>query len=442
VDHIDGEFGLDGRGGIDGHPIIEMALTELARVTGERRYLSLAARMLDLRGHGLLGDGRFGRAYWQDHEPIRVASEVAGHSVRQLYLDCGAVDVAAELGDDELLAAVQQRWHDMVRTRRYLTGGLGSRHKDEAFGDPYELPPDRAYAETCAAIASVMLAWRLLLATGEPGYADALERAAFNGVLPALSQSGTEFFYVNPLQRRSRRTYEPAGHGTRAPWQACACCPPNLMRLLSSFEQYVATADATGVQLHQYTNADVGARVGDADVVLSMRTDYPWHGRIAVNVVRTPDEPWTLSLRVPEWCDEALLGVAGDAPAKVGPGSVSHKRRWRAGDEVVLDLDLAVRVTEPDPRVDAVRGCVAFERGPLVYCIESVDLPEGSRLEDYRWDPTRPPLPQARPDLGHGVIGLSIPATIEPGDTASLPAIPYYAWANRGAGSMRVWLPR
>jgi DUF1680 family protein len=452
VDHIDREFGAAGRPGIDGHPVIEMALAELTRVTGERRYVSLAARMLDLRGHGLLGDGRFGRAYWQDHEPVRTATEVAGHCVRQLYLDSGAVDVAVELGDDDLLAAVQQRWHNMMRTRRYLTGALGSRHKDEAFGDPYELPPDRAYAETCAAIASVMLAWRLLLATGDSSYADAMERATLNAVLGALSRSGTEFFYVNPLQRRSHRTFESGGHASRAPWQACACCPPNLMRLLSSFQQYVATTDRTGVQLHQYMNADVATRVGDADVVLSMRTDYPWHGRITIHIVRTPDEPWTLSLRVPEWCESALLGVAGEPPAKVGAGSVSQERQWRAGDEVVLDLDLAIRVTEPDPRVDAVRGCVAFERGPFVYCVESADLPDGAVLEDYRWDPTRPTTTEPRPDLGEGVIGLTVPAIVDPvssgaqgsapGVAATLPAIPYYTWANRGVGGMRVWLPR
>ncbi|HET9291713.1 MAG TPA: beta-L-arabinofuranosidase domain-containing protein, partial [Actinomycetes bacterium] len=230
ADRIDKEFGPTGRDGVDGHPGIEMALVELTRVTGDGRYLSLAARILELRGRGLLGDGRFGAAYWQDHEPVRDAATVAGHAVRQLYLDCGAVDVAVELGDQELLDAVRRRWHDLLRTRTYLTGGMGSRHRDESFGDPYELPPDRAYAETCAAIASVMLGWRLLLATGEAGVADAIERAVYNGVLPGVSLTGTRFFYVNPLQRRTDRAAEPPGHGERAPWYPCACCPPNLMR--------------------------------------------------------------------------------------------------------------------------------------------------------------------------------------------------------------------
>ncbi|SNT60443.1 hypothetical protein SAMN05421812_11295 [Asanoa hainanensis] len=428
-------FAAEAPDAIDGHPGIEMALVELSRVCSEPRYLALAARMVDRRGHGLLGDGRFGPAYWQDHAPVRSAPEVAGHSVRQLYLDCGAVDVAVEQDDEELLAAVQRRWNDMVRTRRYLTGALGSRHRDEAFGDPYELPPDRAYAETCAAIASVMLAWRVLLATGEPGYADDIERAMYNGVLSGLSRSGTEFFYVNPLHRRTHRTFESDGHGRRRPWQACACCPPNLMRLLSSWRQYLATGDETGIQLHQYATASVRTD----DVELSVRTGYPWSGGVEVEVVRTPSAPWTLSLRVPGWCRDARLSVAKDEPpVQVATGYVHRTRAWQPGDRVTLDLALAVRRTEPDPRVDAVRGCVAFERGPIVYCVESVDLPAGFDVEDVRWDPDREAVAVPRPDLGDEVVGIDVP--VEPARTA--PLVPYYSWANRGAIGMRVWLPR
>ncbi|HET8788032.1 MAG TPA: beta-L-arabinofuranosidase domain-containing protein, partial [Actinomycetes bacterium] len=289
ADRIDKELGPGGRDGVDGHPGIEMALVELTRVTGDPRYLALAARMLDLRGKGLLGPGRFGAAYWQDHQPVREAATVAGHAVRQLYLDCGAVDVAVELEDQVLLDAVRRRWQDLVATRTYLTGGMGSRHRDESFGDPFELPPDRAYAETCAAIASVMLGWRLLLATGEAGYADAIERALYNGVLSGVSLDGTRFFYVNPLQRRTRRAWEPPGDGGRAPWYPCACCPPNLMRLLSSWERYVADADAGGVRLHQHATADVRAEVAGGPVRLSVRTGYPWEGRIAVEITETPE---------------------------------------------------------------------------------------------------------------------------------------------------------
>jgi hypothetical protein len=458
ADRIEREFGPAGREGVDGHPGIEMALVELTRVTGEPRYLALAARMLDLRGKGLLGEGRFGAAYWQDHQPVREAATVAGHAVRQLYLDCGAVEVAVELGDQGLLDAVERRWRDLVATRTYLTGGMGSRHRDESFGDPYELPPDRAYAETCASIAGVMLGWRLLLATGEAGYADAVERALYNGVLPGVSLTGTRFFYVNPLQRRTDRAWEPPGLGGRAPWYPCACCPPNLMRTLGAVEQHLATSDGGGVQLHQYASADLQAPVPGGTALLAVRTGYPWDGRVTVEVVEAPEGPWTLSLRVPGWCRSAVLsGPDADRPRPVAAGYAELSRSWRAGEVAVLELELPVRVTEPDPRVDAVRGCVAVERGPLVYCLESADLPPGTQLEELRWDPRREAVAVPRPDMGHGIVGVAVPVVRRPvagtapagegpaGDGAaglSAGAVPYFAWANRGAEAMRVWIPR
>jgi len=441
VDRIDREFGPGGRDGIDGHPGIEMALVELARTTGEQRYLRLAQRMIDLRGHGLIGGGRFGPSYWQDHSPVREAAEAAGHVVRQLYLDSGAVDVAVELGDEDLLAAVRRRWADLIRTRTYLTGGMGSRHKDEAFGDPFELPPDRAYTETCAAIAAVMLAWRLLLATGDVQYADAVERIVYNGVLPGLSLDGTGFFYTNPLQRRTHRAWEPAGDAGRRPWYPCACCPPNLMRTLSSWPQYLATADDDGVQLHQYATADVTAETGQGTVRLSVETDYPWDGAVAVRVQDAPEGPWTLSLRVPEWCGSASLRLDDEAPVPLPAGRHDCHRQWAPGDTVVLTLDLPVRVSEPHPRVDAVRGCAAVERGPLVYCLESVDLPDGTELEELRWDATRAPAELARAD-GDPVVRVAVPLAGDDVAGLTVAAVPYYAWANRGMGGMRVWIPR
>jgi uncharacterized protein len=444
ADRVDREFGPGGRSGIDGHPGIEMALVELTRATGEPRYLTLAARMLELRGQGLLGAGRFGSEYWQDHAPVRDAATVAGHAVRQLYLDAGAVDVAVELGDDDLLASVQRRWADMVATRTYLTGALGSRHRDEAFGDPYELPPDRAYAETCAAVASVMLSWRLLLATGEARYADAIERTMYNAVLPGISLSGTRFFYMNPLQRRTHRAAEGSGHGERTPWNACACCPPNVMRLLSSWQQYLATSHDTGLQIHQYASADIDADLAGGALRVSMRADYPREGRVTVHIDQTPDEAWVLSLRVPGWCHSgSLTDPVGTRPV-TGGTTVTIERRWAAGEVVVLDLDMPVRVTEPDPRVDAVRGCVAVERGPLVYCVESVDLPPATELEDLVWDADQEPVAVERTDLGEPAVGVDVTLRHRDGSAAPLRvgAIPYNVWANRRVGAMRVWLPR
>jgi uncharacterized protein len=436
ADRLDKDFGPGGRDGIDGHPEIETALVDLTRVTGDRRYLELARRMIELRGRGLLGGGRFGSEYWQDHLPVREAPTVAGHVVRQLYLDCGAVDVAVETGDEALLNAVRRRWADLMATRTYLTGGMGSRHRDEAYGDPYELPPDRAYNETCAAIASVMLAQRLLLATGDTSYADAVERAVFNGVLSGSSLTGTEFFYTNPLQRRTRRAAEPEGHSTRRPWYPCACCPPNLMRLLASWDRYVATVSPQGVRIHQFADADIA---GPAGARLRMRTAYPWDGKVTIHVDETPPEPWTLSLRVPGWCTTALLTMPGLAPVEVV--SVSQTRVWRPGDTVVLDMAMPIRITLPHPRVDAVRGCLAVERGPLVYCLESADLPDGVELEDLVWDGTGRPVEVPRDDLAASLVGIELPL-VSPSGELSACAVPYFAWANRTAGGMRVWIPR
>ena len=457
ADSVDRELGPRGRLAIDGHPEIEMALVELYRTSGERRYLELAARMIEARGDGLLGTGRFGSAYWQDHKRVSEAATVAGHSVRQLYLDCGAVDVATELGDTQLLDAVQRRWRDMVKTRMYLTGGLGSRHDDEAFGDPFELPPDRAYAETCASIASVMLAWRLLLATGQPDYADVVERTIYNGVLPGVSLDGTSFFYVNALQRRTDRAAAKPGSGERQPWYACACCPPNLMRIVSSWPQYLATVDAGGVQLHQYATAEIHAPLVDGTARLAVETAYPWDGGVSITVLESPARPWTLSLRVPGWCGSAAIRAPGREPALVPAGSrqALETRTWASGDTINLDLDMPARTTVPDPRIDAIRGCVAFERGPLVYCLETVDLPGDVALEEVELEPGARPVPEPRPDVADSAIGLAVPAVRRrhgrtagppPSDPAEptpieIRAVPYFSWANRSVDAMRVWVP-
>ena len=373
---------------------------------------------------------------------------MAGHAVRQLYLDSGAVDVATERGDPLLLSGVMRRWRDMVATRIYLTGGVGSHHLDEAFGDPYELPPDRAYAETCGAISSVMLAWRLLLATGDPLCADVIERTIFNGVLSGVSFSGTEFFYDNPLQRRTVRAAAAPGHGERAPWFPCACCPPNLMRMLASWDQYLVTTDPGGIQVQQFAPADIAVDTDAGPVHLSMETAYPWEGRVRIEVVQAPASAWSLSLRIPGWSlGSTVTDPAGTtAPAEAGTYWTSGARVWQAGDAVVLELDMAPRVTVPDPRIDAVRGSVAFERGPLVYCIETADLPPGVELEEVRVDRDVKPVPIERTDFPVPLIGLTVPAfrqSFDGGETRSIEvgAIPYFAWANRSVEAMRVWIP-
>ena len=463
IDHIDKALGERGRAGIDGHPEIEMALVELFRTTGQERFLRIAALQVERRGHGLLGAGRLGTRYWQDHAPVREAPTVTGHAVRQLYLDCGAVDVAVETADDELLGAVIRRWDDMSATRTYLTGALGSRHRDEAFGDPFELPSDRAYAETCAAIASVMLSWRLLLATGEARFADAIERTLLNAVLPGVGLDGTSFFYTNPLHLRERPELTGVASGGRRPWYPCACCPPNVMRTISSFEHLLATTDGSGIAIAQYATATIDAAPAVGSVGLRVTTDYPSDGRIAIEVTRAPEQPWTLRLRIPAWAAGATVRVDGDATAAPAePGWHGLERPWRVGDRVLLDLPMPPRLIVADARIDAVRGCAAIERGPLVYCVEQADVPDGASIEDVALVGSVRDRSEVVPldaEL-EGHLGISLEATIAPGgrgawpyrearsapdaragDDVRLLATPYFAWANRTPGAMRVWLP-
>ncbi|WP_370962182.1 glycoside hydrolase family 127 protein [Amycolatopsis sp. cg9] len=434
---------------IDGHPEIETALVELYRVTGHRPYLDLAKRFLDLRGHGLLDGDRFGSRYLQDHEPVRTAGEVAGHVVRQLYLLAGVVDVAVETRDDELLDAARRLWADAFGAKTYLTGAQGSRHRDEAFGDPYELPADRAYGETCAAIASFHWNWRLLLATGEGKYADEMDRVLYNAIAGSTALDGTHFFYANPLHLRTGHdgSHEDAP-SRRLPWYSCACCPPNLARLVASLSGYVATTDPGGLQLHLYADGVLRTTVDGVDVRVGTRTGYPWDGRVEVTV--TTDAALTLSLRVPGWADGALIdGV----PAVVRDGYTAVRRDWSAGATVVLDLPMGARLVRPHPRIDAVRGCVAVTRGPLVYCLEQADLPAGVTLEDVRLDVSAPLSAGRLPDVPVTLAArgrVEVPASDElyptgaeaaPGEPIELTAIPYFLWGNREPGPMRVWLP-
>lgn len=450
------QFGPGGAVAVDGHPEVETALVELGRLTGDPSYLETARRMVDARGRGLLGDQPYGRRYFQDHLPVREATEATGHAVRQLYLAVGAVDVAIETGDRELLAASERMWEDVAERRSYVTGGVGSRHRDEAFGDAYELPSERAYAETCAAIAAVMWNWRLLLATGRRRYADEVERLLCNAVPAGLGADGRHFFYSNPLQQRTDHdgTVEDSP-SARLPWYAIPCCPPNLARLGASLQSYVATWDGGGLAVHQYAAGRIAASGPDGYVALTVATDYPWSGEVAVTVEAASGEAG-VAIRVPGWASGARAEVDGH-PVPAGPdGYVRVAGPLRPGTRVVLDLPMPVRMVRAHPRVDAVRGCVALARGPVVYCVEGVDLPPGVDVDDVRVRADAAFSPRAGSVGGRRLVTLR--GTAEVVDAAGLPlygelpppaaarripltAVPYAAWANRGGRGMRVWLP-
>ncbi|MFC0065205.1 glycoside hydrolase family 127 protein [Umezawaea endophytica] len=453
ADHVCDTFGPDGAWGLCGHPEIEVALVELARVTGEQRYLDQAALFLDRRGHRTLPRDHLGWSYYSDDVPVLTATVLRGHAVRSLYLSCGAVDVAVENGDDELLAAVAEQFDRALARRTYLTGGVGSRHEDEAFGDDFVLPADRAYSETCAGVATVMLAWRLLLATGDGRYGDVVERVLYNVLATAVGDDGRSFFYANTLHQRVP-TGTPSddeerlgfGGGPRAPWFEVSCCLPNAARLLASLSTYLVTADDAGLRVHQFADAEVDTRLADGRrVALTTSTGYPDDGAVTVRITRTDGGAWPLTLRVPAWAAGAEL-VTAEGRRAVPVGDLVVRRDFTAGEEVRLELPMRPRFTRPDPRIDAVRGCVAVERGPVVLCAESLD---GGDLDTLRVEVIAEPVED---DGGVAVSArFDVPAdarwpygTAEPpSDTALAPLhlVPYHRWARRGPSTMRVWLP-
>jgi DUF1680 family protein len=462
ADLICSVFGPDGIDSVCGHPEIEPALAELARVTGDPRYLAQASLFLERRGYGRLREIEWGRSYFQDDIPVRDATVLRGHAVRAGYLSAGAVDVAVETGDDALLAALRTQWSNTVARRTYVTGGQGSQHQDEAFGEDWALPPDRAYSETCAGVGSVMFSWRMLLADGHPRYADLIERTLYNVVATSPSRDGTAFYYTNTLHQR--RAGAPArvdeaspraSSSLRAPWFEVSCCPPNVARTLASLASYVATVDDDGLQLHQYAPASISTTLPSGlSLDLAVETGYPLDGVVRILVRSDAGEPWTLSLRVPAWAAGAVLVAPGLDARPVPPGLASVRRSFRAGDVVELRLPVEPRLSTPDPRIDAVRGCVVAERGPLVLCLESVDLSSASDgvvrdVASVRLDPS---VPLSMVDGGVVARFQTLSTADEPwpygppdatvaGTSFDVPLIPYHDWAERGPSTMRVWLP-
>jgi uncharacterized protein len=460
ADLIVRRFGGADAQGYCGHPEVEYALVELYRVTGQRQYLEVATAFIDRRGSGWLGRGGFGSIYYQDDTPVRETAVMRGHAVRALYLNSGATDVYLETGDTALLGALATQWDDMLTRRSYLTGGTGSRHKDEAFGDAYELPSERAYAETCAGIAAMHWAWRMYVATGELRYGDFFETALYNVVADGISADGTTFFYSNPLQLRPDHVSgQQEAAARRLDWYYCACCPPNLMRTFASIEGYLAAVRGTELQLVQYTRARIEAQLEGGRVVLDVDTEYPFDGRVRVEVIEGFDGG-DLALRVPAWCRGHRVVVDGrPVDGAAGPvaadGAVRLPGALAAGTVVELELDMPAEVLSGHPLADAIRGSVAVRRGPIVYCAEQAD--NDADIDRVSVDPSRPPAVSAdATELGPllQASGIERPAVAalysawhgDAGGAASAESTtlrlrPYATWGNGRPGAMRVWLP-
>ena len=450
ADHIDRTFGPGRRGAASGHPEIEMALVELFRATGERRYLDLTQFLVDGRGRPEQYAG--GQEYHLDHRPVRELDEIAGHAVRALYLMAGVTDLHAETGDGALIDAARRLWDDMVTRKAYVTGGLGSRWHGEAFGGPYELPNARAYAETCAAIAGAMWAWRLLLLDGDPRFADFMETALYNGFLAGLSRDGKEYFYQNPLASDGRHR--------RRPWFGCACCPPNIARTLSSLGGYVCSVSSDALWIHLYEPCRIDTEmVSGRPVRVDVETNYPWEPAVGLSVGTAGR--FALCLRIPAWSRKSSVTLNGEpARVRVRPGTyVTLRREWAPGDRVRLEFDGEPRLVQAHPRVAEDVGQVAVGRGPLVYCFESVDQ-QGVPLADVEIDADPRANVSACDDLFDGVPVVGLAAHVRDltawdgnlyrpavrsrrtyARECRLVGIPYYLWANREPGAMRIWTP-
>ena len=458
--------------GYPGHEIAEMALVRLYDVTGEARYLELSKFFIDERGkrpyyfdkehpeevkRGHEDDLRY--AYNQAHMPVREQDEAVGHSVRAVYLYSGMADIARMTGDESLYAACEKLWDSITKEKMYITGGIGGTHIGEAFSFPYDLPNDTAYAETCASIGLVFFARRMLEICSDAKYADVMELALYNGILSGMALDGKSFFYVNPLEvlpeacHKDERKFHVKP--VRQKWFGCACCPPNLARLISSIGAYAFTEKEDTLFVHLYMGSTLKKMVGEREVQVRVDSQMPWDGEIAVTVEAKGTE-FVLAMRIPGWCEGAYtLEGAEQDEVSVKDGYLYVKKVWGESDTVKLHFAMPVRLVEADERVREDVGRVAVMRGPVVYCLEAVDNGENLHLLEVE--------PEAEARVSDGEIcGNQVKVVLMEGyrvvDTAKkegelyhvykkkerkpveLRFVPYYTWANRGENEMEVWV--
>jgi DUF1680 family protein len=438
-----------------GHQIIETGLMKLAEVTGEERYRQLAKFFLDQRG---VSNGRklFGE-YNQDHAPVVDQNAAVGHAVRAAYMYSAMVDVAAIENDPLYRQAVQKIWDNVVSRKLYLTGAIGARHKGEAFGDDFELPNLEAYGETCASIANVYWNQRMFLQSGDARYIDVLERTLYNAAIAGVSLKGDTFFYPNPLESDGKFEFN-IGALTRKPWFDSSCCPTNIARFIPSVPDYIYAIRGETLFLNLFVPSEARADVAGSPVVLRQETDYPWDGRVTLRVTPDRDRPMEVRVRIPGWAIGRPVpselyryadGEAGGFELRVNNEAIKPaltdgyaviSRRWAPGDTVTLTLPMPVRRVVADERVEADRGKVAIERGPLVYAAEGVD--NNNSVLDLVIPRTAKFDIERRPELLGGVTVLKSTASDRKGASRPLMLIPYYAWSHRGVGKMAVWFSR
>lgn len=464
AEYLDRTFGPGKQDWVPGHEEIELALVKLYRATGEKRYVALAQKLLEERGKGL-GKGYIwdnksfgGPSYCQDNVPVKDITDIAGHAVRAMYLYTGMADVAAASGDTTYLPALYRVWEDVVGRNMYITGGIGSSGDNEGFTEDYDLPNESAYCETCASVGMVFWNQRMFQLSGESRFADVLERTLYNGALDGLSLSGDHFFYGNPLASD--------GEFSRREWYGTACCPSNIARLVASVGNYCYAYAANDIWINLYAQSQTQVQLEKSTVRLFQTTHYPRDGVVKITVTPDKKADFALHLRIPGWAQNQatpgelyrFLDTAEPFTIKINGHPVTWTmdkgyavlhRTWHPGDNIELSLPMEVRRVVATTDVKANTNRVALQRGPLVYCFEAADnngqafnfmLPDNAALES-QWNEK----------LLGGVTTISgeLPVAVPTADGQGvatekrrITAIPYYAWNNRGAGQMQVWIPR
>lgn len=443
---------------ISGHPEIEMALVELYRTTGRRQYLDLAGYILHGDERAKIDPRRI--VYMYCGIPFTSRTKLEGHAVRAMYACCGATDYYLETGDPAYLKTLNTLWEDLSRRQMYVTGGVGARSEWEAFGNAYELPNAQAYGESCAAIGNMMWNWRMLAASGEAKFADVIERALYNGINSGMSLDGTTYCYRNPL------AFDPStGDKIRNPWYDVTCCPPNLERTFSSLPGYFYSTSKDGVYVHLYDNSVLDWRLENGTPLkIRQKTDYPWDGAIQMTVTPAQPSDFTLHVRVPGWAQGAKVAVNGKPVEGATPGHyLDIQRQWKPGDTLTLNLPMTVEVVAANRQVSENTGRVALQRGPVIFCMEEMDQPQGTALADFAVN-VDPKLGKdfqseykaglldgvtvlrhegAAYEIASSQKALYGPVSDAPPKTQpkNLTLIPYYAWANRQDTAMQVWVP-
>ena len=457
--------GPNQKGIVAGHPEIEMALIELYRTTGKRKYV-------DLAGYILHGDERIPLRpdqikYMFCGIPFTSRTKLEGHAVRAMYACCGATDYYLETGDQSYWKTLNALWDDLSAHQLYVTGGVGARQEGEAFGDPYELPNARAYGESCAAIGNMMWNWRMLAASGDAKFTDVIERALYNGINSGMSLDGKTYCYRNPLafdpSGDARYTEDPEGK-IRNPWYYTTCCPPNLERTFASLPGYFYSTSDDGLYVHLYDNSQMKWRLQNGTAIeVRQTTNYPWNGDVKIEVKPSAPGEFVVYVRIPGWSAANSVKVNGERIGGVIPGSyLPIRRRWSGSDTIELSFDMATHLLKANPAVTEDRGRVAFQRGPIVFCMEQPDQLDPQRAREmvgYIAQLNGETTSRFDPKLLDGVMLLEHPGSIvqsakhtslyftgstnqtELPNPTTLRLIPYYAWANRGPAAMQVWVP-